>query len=245
MGAGDTFSDSHLAGGGRNTMQDPSAPRLSIVVSYYRQPRALLWQLNLFQEFSSDIELILVDDGSQDGFPSSLLQGCGVRGKLIELKADVRWNIPGARNWGMIFASAAQCLRTDIDHRPQPETLEWMLSHRLDPGEAYRFARVSNGSRIKPHGDSYFIKKNDYWRVGGHDERLSGFYGQNENDFLSRAQGLLQVRSSNLALETLTDFKSKAGSRNIYPNLLRYEVLKRFPNRALRRLRVNVDVKDF
>lgn len=222
-----------------------TTPKLSFVLSYYRQPEALLWQLDLLQQFSSEIELIVVDDGSQDGFPASVLSESSVRGKLIELRTDVRWNLPGARNWGMVLASAEQCFRSDIDHRPLRETLQWMLSYRLKHSEAYRFARVREGLFVKPHGDSYFIRKNDYWRVGGYDERLSGFYGQNENDFLSRAQAILHLRRSNLSLELLESFKSEGGSRSIYPNLVRYQVLKAFPNRDIRRLRVNIEVTDF
>lgn len=219
----------------------------SIVISYYKQPDALRWQLDFYEKARvNDFELIVVVDGADDGQPVKMLRASSVSGRLVVVAEDVAWNLPGARNWGMVFARNDNCLRTDIDHRPTPELMEWLMLQRSLRGATHRFTRVNQqGHLMKPHGDSYFISKADYWEVGGYDENLSGAYGQNERDFLARAQSKLQVRQSNLALETRDDFKSDGGPRGTLINRSKLLILERRKNRRILHLRQRIKVYDF
>ena len=222
-------------------------PVLSIVISYFHQSEALAWQLELFENnLLSDIELVVVDDGTNDSQLLTLLRDSPATGTLIQIARDVPWNLPGARNWGMVFASARQCLRTDIDHRPTPALIGWMREKSLTDTEGYRFERIDGTGRpTKPHGDSYFLTKAAYWMAGGYDEHLSGFYGQNEVDFLTRASRVLELNRSPHALETRVDLRTNSRSRLLWPNWIRYQVRKRLPYRKIRRLSEEIEVNHF
>lgn len=220
---------------------------ISIVIGYYRQPDALDWQIQGLEKLSRfAFELIVVDDGSGDDFAAKRLEDSSLSGKLVTVLRDVSWNIPGARNWGMAIASNANCLRTDIDHRPTAATMAALVEAPPLKGQAWRFRRIDeNHQPMKPHTDSYFLSRADYWSVGGYDERLSGAYGQNARDFFARAETKLSVRETPLVLETNPNLKSPGGSRNLIANRIRLRILSWEKPRRTLRLKQNVSVITF
>lgn len=220
---------------------------LSIVISYFRQPAALDWQIAGLEALKDyEFELIVVDDGSGDNYSLDRLRSSNLSGKLVNIKDDVAWNLPGARNWGMVFASHENCLRTDIDHRPTPEMMGDLVSRSPLEGLAFRFARVNElGETVKSHSDSYFLSRSDYWGVGGYDERFSGAYGQNARDFYMRASQKLRVVDSPLALETNRHLKSDGNSRSLLRNRIVFNFLSRENPRRISRLKQSVTVHAF
>ncbi|MDA7814731.1 glycosyltransferase family 2 protein [Pontimonas sp.] len=220
---------------------------ISIILTYYKQPKALDWQLERLESLSAlDFELVLVDDGSEDGVPLERLRRSTLSGKLITLKRDVKWNIPGARNWGFALASFDKCLTTDLDHRPTRETLENLVTWGRLRGKALLFSRRDeSGSVMRPHTDSFFLSRDDFWEIGGYDERFSGAYGQNARDFGFRASLNLELIQTKLELETDLRFRSDGGSRSIWSNRLKVAVLDQFPTRRIKRLQENITVARF
>lgn len=221
---------------------------LSIVIAYYRQPEALKWQLEFLKEFRPhDYQLIVVDDASGDGEARNLLSAYRSRTKLVTVLDRVKWNIPGARNWGMVFADGGVCLRTDIDHRPTFQTMEWLLELSLVKGMVYSLGRVSEtGERLNAHTDSFVIRKDDYWEIGGYDEIFSGAYGQNAKDFLARASRKVQLESVPYDLVLRSDLISDGGNRSLARNK---RLLKKREREGLQRhmlrLTTNILVEEF
>lgn len=221
--------------------------KISIVVSYYNQPHALEWFLDGIGFADPDLlELVVVDDCSERPLPVSVLRESRFSGVLVRIRSRIRWNIPSARNWGMVFASSENCLRLDIDHYPSQVALEWMLSQGDLTGRAFRFGRVDeSGKRMKPHGDSFFMSRNDYWLVGGYDEYLAGAYGQNERDFVDRAGARLALEQLEFPLVHREEHKSQSGSRKTWRNKLKLALLNAQQTRRPRRLVTNVSYRKF
>lgn len=161
---------------------------LSIVLPYYRNPDMLRLQLGRFadypEELRNQIEVIIVDDGSPK-FPAiEVLQaypgrfdGLVVRAWRIEV--DVRWNWIAARNIGQKEARSEWRLFTDIDHLMPVETADYLIRADLRKDTIYRLSRTNfaDGSDYKPHPNTWLMTGQMMERVGGYDERFSGFYG--------------------------------------------------------------------
>ena len=82
-------------------------------------------------------------------------------------------------------------LLTDMDHIVGANEMMTLVRGQHDPSIIYRFSRRDRqpaGDRkamganwietpIHPHPNSWFMTREMYWRVGGYDERMSGYYG--------------------------------------------------------------------
>lgn len=164
------------------------AKRISLVTPYYENPQFLKKQV-----FGWDHEIcgwekypeslrpyfraLAVDDGSKEYpihkvvYPSPLL-------RLFRIGVDVRWNWLAARNIGAAHAEDGWILITDIDHVLPVETLEALVTGSHDENVVYCFRRKEHtGVEIAPHSASFFMTKKMFWRIGGYDEALSGYYG--------------------------------------------------------------------
>lgn len=220
---------------------------LSLLLTYYKQPAALDWQLERLESCADlPIELVIVDDGSNDGFAAGRLSQSRLSGTLVTISRDVAWNIPGARNWAFVFASNNICLTTDIDHRADRGTLVQAIKTLTGRGTAYIFERRNqNGVRLHPHTDSFLLDRRDFFEIGGYDERFSGSYGQNARDFGRRLARKLRVRRTNMELEVNSHFSSDSRSRSKLRNQIKFAALWLFPDRNLLRLRENIEVASF
>lgn len=140
----------------------------------------------------SRLHVIVVDDCSPDGLwptPESVTVEGLASLRIYRLTEKKRWNWLGCRNLGAKEATTEWILLTDIDHGLPMETLQRLLSTKLDPHSAYRFRRVTatkpwpyamaDCTDYKMHNDSWFVTRDLFFhkRVGGYDERLSGCYG--------------------------------------------------------------------
>jgi len=165
--------------------------RVTLILPYYRNPGMLTAQLDHMRAWGPGLlgcwDLIVVDDGSPDqiaritsnpGFGSLRLFRCGV---------DVRWNWLFCRNLGAEKARTDWILMTDIDHLVPERTAQAVLSHELEAGRAFRFQRVSAPEMhsYKPHPNTWLMERAVFQRIGGYDERFSGFYGS-DGEFRDR-----------------------------------------------------------
>ncbi len=98
--------------------------------------------------------------------------------KLYRIEEDKRWNWIAARNVAMKETRDGWHLTTDIDHFVNEALARSLVYGEHHEACVYKFARREHtGQRIKPHSNSYFLTREMYWRIGGHDESFSGFYG--------------------------------------------------------------------
>lgn len=167
--------------------------RLTLVLPYYRNAGMLVEQQRVWRSYPEPLkpflDVIVVDDGSpkERALPSDLVVTGIASCRLYRTGVDVRWNWLFCRNLGVAQASTEWVLLTDIDHVLPAETLRALVHDPVDGSVVYRFGRVDAPllTPYKPHPNSWFLTRELFDRIGGYDERFSGFYGT-DADFRER-----------------------------------------------------------
>ena len=163
--------------------------KVQFIYPFYRNPAFLEHQLGVWRSYPDELKSCLtvtvVDDGSpeEDG-ALQVLKRTDRKGlpplRLFRIDVDVRWNWLAARNIGAHHAKDGWLLITDMDHVVPQDTLSMLVYGKHSPKNIYRFSRVEHSApevKIHNHPNSWFYTKEMYWRIGGHDEAFSGFYG--------------------------------------------------------------------
>jgi len=180
---------------------------VTLIMPYYENPVFLGHQMRHFNDLPEDLRahlsVIIVDDGSPRVPAYEVLKSVtpGFSLRLYRLMVDVRWNWLAARNIGAHHAKTAWLLITDMDHVVPPGTLRGLVFGTHDTQTIYRFSRrESTGVRVHPHPNSWFYTRTMYWKVGGHDEALSGHYGT-DGEYRRRCAATAPIRILNSVLE--------------------------------------------
>lgn len=169
-----------------------------------------VWRDEWSAEAKRDIEIVIVDDGSPDESAADALAAMwgGDRTGLPELSLyrvteDRPWHQHGARNLGAHVARGRWLLMTDMDHVVPASTLADVLrllptlgsrevltfgrvdapptlTWRADHWPEFARTRRDDGS-LKPHVNSFVVRRKRYWTIGGYDEDLCGVYGTDKH----------------------------------------------------------------
>ena len=199
------------------------APLISLVFAYYENPKMLELQWAQISQYprhvKERVEVIIVDDASPLSPAADVPRGPNLpHVKIFRIDDDVPWNQDAARNIGAFEAGGKWLFLTDIDHVVPGETLSSLLTIEWDSSVFYSFGRRKfGGSEMREsHPNTYFMARDLYWSIGGHDEDYAGIYGK---DFLFRKRALKLSRE--VFLESLlvdrvgSKIVSDAGTRTI------------------------------
>jgi len=174
------------------------SPLISVVFAYYENPSMLKLQWDAIAQFpqavKNVIEIVVVDDGSPSHPAGEVARGDTLPShSIFRIGRDIRWNQDAARNIGAYEARGSWLLLTDIDHMVPPSTLMRLIEMERDPTVIYSFPRIKFETQDArdPHPNSYFMTKDMYWAIGGHDEDYKGIYGK---DFLFRKRALRHAK---------------------------------------------------
>jgi len=166
---------------------------LTLVLPYYENPGMLVEHQRVWAAYPDDLKarlhVIVVDDGSPTRHAREVVTETGVASfRLFRCLVDVRWNWIFCRNLAMAHAATEWALLTDIDHVMPGETLRSLTEQRLSSDRVYRLSRVDVPALTpyKPHPNTWLLTRVLFDRIGGYDERFSGFYGS-DFDFRDRA----------------------------------------------------------
>lgn len=157
--------------------------RVTFVYPYYENSDFLEKQLLGWGRFPEGLRqylsAIVVDDCSP--VPAEMVlknTAAPFPVRLFRIDVDVRWNWLAARNIAMSHAPEGWCAATDMDHVIPQETAEALVWGDHEEDCIYRFSRAEHtGERIHPHPNSWFMTRATFWKFGGYDEALSGYYG--------------------------------------------------------------------
>lgn len=174
---------------------------VTIINPYYENPQWLRHQVNhwLHMKLSGYFSFVIVDDGSPR-YPAWNVLSClskffkNGQLRLFRIEKDVRWNWLAARNIGWHHVDTMWAVATDIDHVIPEETAEALVYGDFDQSIIYRFSRHEHtGAAIHPHPNSWLMTRTMYWRVGGYDEALSGYYGT-DGEYRRRCAATAPIR---------------------------------------------------
>lgn len=172
----------------------------TLIMPYYDNPETLAAHIIRWGDWPEtlreNIQGIIVDDGSPQSPAETVLKGAALPFpiRLFRIDVDVRWNWLAARNLAFFMAERGWCAVTDIDHIMPPETAHRLVWGAFKHDTIYRFSRrEATGEDIAPHPNSWFMTREMYWRIGGHDEALSGYYGT-DGEYRRRAAKTAPIR---------------------------------------------------
>ena len=152
---------------------------MTIGVLYYESPLMLKKQIEFWRNYPNGLKYIVIDDGSPTKPAKDVLRNTDLDIELYRIEENIPWNIGGARNLLFTVCEDDWVLMMDIDHLMSLSGIDYIHSMPLDENCHYRFARFrpKEDRWIKPHRDTILVRRDDYWKVGGFDEDISGYYG--------------------------------------------------------------------
>lgn len=182
---------------------------LSIIVTYYAQPAMLAEQARIWATYADVPEIVVVDDGSPvPAAPQARSVG-------YRVQQDIPWHQDGARNLGAHVATGEWLLFLDIDHAISDGELSKLLGllPTLPEGAAFRPSRrlVDYAYPLKLAANIWLIRKSDFWRIGGYDERLCGSYGT-DLEFRPRLKRTLREVELPITLDVYRDSNIEGAS---------------------------------
>lgn len=178
----------------------PSAKPITLVMPYYINGGMLArhqlhWD-TLPRKLKGLLHVTVVDDGSPRDPALAFVRPerpvCGLAEfRLYRCLVDIRWNWLFCRNLGAHEAATDWLLLTDIDHVLPEETLLALTHAKHDPRAVYRLSRVDAPDRTpyKPHPNTWFLTREMFFKIGGYDERFSGYYGT-DAEFRDRVRAI-------------------------------------------------------
>ena len=180
---------------------------LTLCICYFDQPLMLARQIQEWERFPAELQIIVVDDGSptKPALPvvaeaSAALQS---RLRLYRIQVNRDWGREGARNLAAAKTSTDWLIQTDIDHILSAAAAAHLVEFDPNPNFWYRFSRFRNGKadetrrkdaiaddveygEVKSHIDSYLITAAMYSQIL-YDEDFIGCLGGG-TDFLRRLE---------------------------------------------------------
>jgi len=168
---------------------------LTFICAYFENRGMLAEQQRIWSAYPSDLKArfhaIVTDDCSpvgKEALPAFAPVDVASY-RLFRALEKKRWNWLFARNLGVAQATTDWVLLTDIDHALPTATLRWIVGAELDATAVYRFSRVDAPAltSYKPHPNTWMMTRAMFDRIGGYDERFSGYYGS-DSEFRERVQ---------------------------------------------------------
>jgi hypothetical protein len=157
---------------------------LTLIQPYYDNPLMFREQQKVWSRYAPELRerlhVIVVDDCSPTWPALPNVRQAGIASfRLYRTLKDIPWNWLFCRNLGVQETQTEWLLMTDMDHVMPEATLRGLLERSFSPELVYRLSRIDapNLTPYKPHPNTFFMTKAMFDRIGGYDERMSGYYG--------------------------------------------------------------------
>ncbi|HMF59116.1 MAG TPA: glycosyltransferase [Vicinamibacterales bacterium] len=179
---------------------------ITLVYAFYDNKNMLLRHLREWLSYAPEakvaIKIIVVDDASPSCNAADIVREFGYTGMDIQVyrvKKDTPWNQDGARNLAMTQCATEWAFMTDMDHLLPRSQAKLILEFVEDSAEAGWYYMpnqylVHGGSLNRPHPNTYLMRRDDFWRMGGYDEDFAGWYGSDGNfRKCAKGAGLMEI----------------------------------------------------
>lgn len=160
--------------------------RFTIGYTYYDEPELLLEQISLWKKYPHEVEIILVDDGSQKYPAYDIVKDLELPYfHLYVVDEDLGFNSHGCRNLISKVASCDFILFSDIDCQFAPEVIAFLKTVSFNTDRIYKFCMyVTESFKYFPwpsHPNVFIVDRYKFWEAGGYDESFTGWhYGDRE-----------------------------------------------------------------
>lgn len=183
-----------------NIKKDYSDLRLAYITHFYCNQKDISAVTRLLERYASypeevraQVQFVIVDDGSPIDYQ---IPDLPLNLTWLKIDQDIRWNQPGARNLGAIYARADTLLLADLDHEIPLESMQQLLKRGSCGKRLYKMWRKDeNGQYIKGHPNLFVMSRGRFIECYGYDEEHAGSYGSDDYRFVKyqKARGSLQT----------------------------------------------------
>jgi len=158
-----------------------------LVQTYYNEPEELQRCVDRWNQFSADLHIILIDDGSQKYPAIDVIKQNKIRENikfsLYAVSEDIGFNSQGCRNLAAMVSDTDWLLFLDIDYTAQPGDIKKLVYETPLSGGWYNFYARMNTNPDKTYVplNQFLIRKDFYWEIGGYNESyIRWHYGDRE-----------------------------------------------------------------
>ncbi len=121
------------------------------------------------------VHFVIVDDGSPISYE---IPEFDLNLTWVKIDSDIRWNQPGARNVGMIYARSDKVFLSDMDIEVPEDTLAYFVARRNRGTWMVRpsFRNSVTGRPLRRHPNVFLMSRGQFFKHFGYDEEFSGHY---------------------------------------------------------------------
>lgn len=172
--------------------------RFTIGYTYYNEPDLLKKQIENWNNFPHQVEIILIDDGSCIFPAEDYLKDFDYPNfQLWKVDKDLGFNSHGCRNLIANLASTDTVLFMDIDCFISPENVAFLKKVNFKSDSVYKF-NLFNSSHISWHSfpghhNVFIVNKHKFWEAGGYDESFTGWH-KGDREFLERLEKVTKLK---------------------------------------------------
>lgn len=182
-----------------NVKKDYSDYRLAYITHFYCNQTDISAVTRLLERYAAypddvraRVHFVIVDDGSPIEYEVPDLP---LNITWLKIDQDIRWNQPGARNLGAVYARADTILLADLDHEIPLESMRRLIALPACGKRLYKLWRKNEqGAYIKGHPNLFVMSRGRFLECHGYDEELAGHYGSDDYRFVKyqKARGSFQ-----------------------------------------------------
>ena len=175
-------TDENHEGAGYETLREAG---LTLMYPCFGQEKRISKLLQGWDAWSDDlkehVQIILIDDHGTPSIEDMLSdKTADYNLSVYRIQDDVKYNMPGALNLGMMVASTPWILTMDTDYSFPLDVMQRLLDFKPAQGEVYSFFldRVTDGVHVardmKVHTNTFLLHRDMFIDLNGFDEDFSG-----------------------------------------------------------------------
>jgi len=171
--------------------------RFTIGYTYYNEPHLLEKQIEYWNNFPHQIQIILIDDGSKLYPAEEVLKDFTYPNfQLWKVDEDLGFNSHGCRNLIANLAESDNILFMDMDCFISPENVAFLKKVNFDSKKIYKFNLFNPSSKqwsdFPGHHNVFIVNRDVFWQAGGYDESFTGYH-KGDREFLRRLEKIATV----------------------------------------------------
>jgi len=171
----------------KTSQTSKSKSRLTVGYTYFDEPHKLKKQFEIWKMWPEDIDIILVDDGSDHSPAKDVidevdfkLESFQPNFRLFRVTRNLGFNSHGCRNLIAKYAETDFIMFMDIDMNMYEYDIAWLKRLKFNPEKMYYHKmymyETQTLSAPPGHENCFIIHKDLYWDAGGYDESFTGYH---------------------------------------------------------------------